>query len=157
MAVIEHLKSLTDPRFLQIYSGLEHQGFGPLDGDVAKAMRFRPQAIKKLPMDQRAKRAKAILLAKSNAEMTYEVFGAYLLRNHRELVTSFLDATGVSHRDGMIDDLQACRPDADKVDAALAELDKRFAREDIALYLALCVEHWPDIAPIVSAWKQRCA
>lgn len=155
MSVLEQLKQLSDARFAQIYAGLEHNGFGPLDGDVAKALKFRPQAIRKLPMDQRARRARSILLATKNAEMAYEVFGAYLLRNHKALVTGFLDKTGVQHQDGMIEDLEAVRPDEAKVPGALAELDKSFAPDDVTLYLAMCTQHWPDSTAVASAWKQR--
>ncbi|MBM3978488.1 MAG: hypothetical protein FJ299_16060 [Planctomycetes bacterium] len=155
MSVLDQLKQLSDARFAQIYAGLEHNGFGPLDGDVAKALKFRPQAIKKLPMDQRARRARSILLSTRNAEMTYEVFGAYLLRNQKGLVTGFLDKTGVDHRDGMIEDLDAVRPDDGKISAAIAELDTSFAPDDVTLYLAMCTQHWPDCTAITSAWKKR--
>lgn len=155
MSVLDQLKQLSDARFAQIYAGLEHNGFGPLDADVAKALKFRPQAIRKLPMDQRARRARAILLSTRNAEMTYEVFGAYLLRNHKGLVTGFLDKTGVQHQDGMIEDLEAVRPAESKIAGAIAELDKTFSPDDVTLYLAMCTQHWPDAAAVASAWKQR--
>jgi hypothetical protein len=155
MSVLEQLKRLSDARFAQIYAGLEHNGFGPLDGDVAKALKFRRQAIKKLPMDQRARRARSILLTTRNAEMTYEVFGAYLLRNHKGLVTGFLDKTGVHHNEGMIEDLDAVRPDEGKIASAIGELDKTFGPDDVTLYLAMCTQHWPDSAACAGAWKQR--
>ena len=56
-AAIPYLKTLSTERFLEIYAGLEVQGFGPLDREVAQSLKFRPQAIQKLPMAQRAKRA----------------------------------------------------------------------------------------------------
>ena len=75
MKVIEELKKMNDERFLGIYEALEDQGFGPLDGEVAKVMKFRPHAIRKLPMAQRAKRARSILTSGSKADLTYELFG----------------------------------------------------------------------------------
>src|SRR5262245_11999292 len=83
MKVIEHLKLLDDARFLSMYEALSKQGFGPLDVQVAADLRFRPQAIRKLPMEKRAKRARALLLAKGKAELCYEFFGAYLLEKRR--------------------------------------------------------------------------
>ena len=91
MAVLDQLKSLSDERFLSIYEALSERGFGPLDGEVAKVLKFRPQAIKKLPMDKRAKRARLLIERDSNAELCYELFGSYLVKNKKELVTSFLD------------------------------------------------------------------
>ena len=84
MQVVEQLKKTSPERFLEIYSALENQGFGPLDHEVAKALNFRPQAIRKLPMAQRARRALSILQAQSNAEMTYELFGSYLLKTNKD-------------------------------------------------------------------------
>ncbi len=155
MQVLDQLRALTEQRFLAIYESLSQQGFGPLDGEVAKALKFRPQAIRKLPMPQRAKKAKAILTAAHNSEMAYEVFGTYLLKNHRELVTGLLDATDVRHENGMIEDLDGNPPDAKKLDAAVAELDKKFAPEDVTLYLALCAEQWPAVKRLDELWRAR--
>jgi hypothetical protein len=155
MPVVEELQRLSDARFLQIYQSLENQGFGPLDGEVAKSLNFRPQAIRKLPMAQRAKRARSILTSKRNAELCYELFGSYLIKAHKELVTGFLDATGVKHEDGMLEDLDHNRPDPAKVAGAVAELDGKFAPEDVTLYLALCAEQWPQVPELERLWRAR--
>jgi hypothetical protein len=156
MQVIEQLKSLSEARFHDIYQSLERDGFGPLDGEVAKALRFRPQAIRKLPMVQRARRARSILERSSNAELCYELFGSYLLKHHKELVTSFLDATGVPHKDGMIEDL-ADRPDGARVAGAVEQLDGSFEPEDVTLYLSMCVEQWPQVSELEPLWRKRLA
>lgn len=155
MQVIEQLKALDEARFLAIYEALSNQGFGPLDGEVAKLMKFRPQAIRKLPMEQRARKARGLLQSRANAELTYEIFGTYLLKEHRGLVTGFLDATGVRHEDGMIEDLDGNPPDAKKLDAAVAELDAKFAPADVTLYLAMCAEQWPSVVEIDRLWRAR--
>ena len=157
MKVIEQLKSIDDARFLALYEALAQQGFGPLDNEVAKALKFRPQAIRKLPMAQRARKARQILLARGNAELCYELFGSYLLKERKELVTGFLDATGVEHEDGMIQDLDHNKPDAKKVAAAVEELDAKFDPEDVTLYLSLCAEQWPDVAKLDELWRGRLA
>lgn len=154
MQVIEQLKRLSEGRFLHLYQSLERDGFGPLDGEVAKALRFRPQAIRKLPMAQRARRARAILERGSNAELCYELFGGYLLKHHKELVTGFLDATGVPHKDGMIEDLSQV-PAGDKVAAAIQALDTKFDPEDVTLYLSMCVEQWPAVTEFEPLWRKR--
>ena len=155
MHVIDHLKSMGAERFLHIYQSLENQGFGPLDGEVAKLMKFRPQAIRKLPMDQRAKRAKSFVERNSNTDLAYELFGTYLLKVHKELVTGFLDSTGVSHEDGMIDDIDNSKPDVAKLDAAIAGLDEKFDKDDVTLYLSMCSEQWPDVPELATAFTQR--
>ena len=148
---------MTPERFLAIYQSLEQHGFGPLDGEVAKLLKFRPQAIRKLPMDQRARTARRLLESSHNAQMAYEILGAYLIKHHKELVTGFLDATGVKHQDGMIEDVDAQKPATDKLGPALAELDQKFAPEDVTIYLAICAEQWPDVKQIDRLWRERVA
>ena len=155
MQVVDQLKQTSPERFLEIYSAMENQGFGPLDHEVAKALNFRPQAIRKLPMAQRARRAQSILQSQGNAEMTYELFGSYLMKTQRELVTGFLDETGVSHEDGMIDGDEENVPDVGKLDAALAKLDEEFGAEDVTLYLSICAEQWSQVPEIEAAWRAR--
>ena len=155
MQVLEQLKHLSDAQFLAIYESLSEQGFGPLDLEVAKALNFRPQAIRKLPFAQRAKKARQIVLAKHNAEMCYEIFGAYLIRSKKELVTKFLDATGVKHEDGMVEDLEHGVPQASKIAAAVAELDRQFPAEDVTIYLSMCAQQWPQVHEIESLWRAR--
>ena len=157
MQVLEQIQRMSPERFLGIYTSLEQHGFGPLDGEVAKLLKFRPQAIRKLPMEQRARTARRILETSHNAQLAYEILGAYLIKNCKELVTGFLDATGVKHQDGMIEDIDAQTPAVDKLVMALTELDKKFAPEDVTLYLAICAEQWPDVKPIDELWRKRAA
>ena len=155
MQVIEQLKGMDAERFLHIYSALESQGFGPLDGEVAKAMRFRPHAIRKLTMEKRAQKARSILEGNSQAELAYELFGSYLLKTCKKLVTDFLDGTGVEHEDGMIENLQDGGPDPAKITETINALDGEHNPEDVTLYLALCAEHWPQVSEVLAAWQSR--
>jgi hypothetical protein len=155
MAVLEELKRLSDERFFSIYEALVQQGFGPLDGEVARSLKFRPQAIRKLPMEKRARQARKLLSTGSRSELAYELFGSYLVRTQKELVCDFLDQTGVPHEDGMIDNVADATPDPEKVPEAITALDEKFATEDVTLYLALGVEMWPDCEILESLWRER--
>lgn len=155
MQVIEQLKTLSDDRFLSIYESLARDGFGPLDSQVAQAMKFRPHAIKRLPMTQRARRARTLLQQKANAQLAYELFGTYLMSRCKELVTDFLDATGVPHEDGLIKSVESDRPDPQKVASAVADLDAKYDADDVTLYLSMCAEQWPGVPEVEAAWKMR--
>ncbi len=155
MAVLEELKRTTEERFLAIYEALAKQGFGPLDAEVAKSLKFRPHAIRKLPMDKRARQARRLLEVRKNGELAYELFGTYLVQTKKELVTGFLDATGIPHEEGMIEDAEETTPDSEKVPDAVNELDGSFDAEDVTLYLALCVEMWPDCEIVEKLWRER--
>jgi hypothetical protein len=155
MQILAQLKQMSPERFLAIYQGLEMKGRGPLDDQVAASLRFRPQAITKLPIAQRAKRARWLVESTHNKELAYELFGAYLIKNHKELVTSFLDKTGVPHKDGMIEDIEKGVPAADKIESTIDELDGSFAPEDVTLYLSLCAEMWPTVPKLRELWEKR--
>lgn len=155
MQVLAQLKSLTPDRFLEIYASLEKDGFGPLDAEVAHSLKFRPIAVKKLPMAQRAKRARTLLESTRNTELAYELFGAYLIKKNRKLVTDFLDKTGVAHEDGMLQDVETAVPQADKIPGALQALDGEFPPADVTLYLAMCAYQWPQVPQLDALWKKR--
>ena len=155
MVVLEQLRKLSDERFLAIYTSLGQKGFGPLDGEVAKAMKFRPQAIKKLPMERRARKARSIIEMGRNAELCYELFGSYLVRTRKDLVTGFLDATGVEHEDGMIQNVNKAVPEDGKIEAAVKELDQKHDPDDVTLYLAIAAEQWPEVGKLVETWEAR--
>jgi hypothetical protein len=155
MKVIEQLRLLSDERFLSIYEALVRDGYGPLDGEVAKALKFRPQAIVKVPMAKRAQRARRILDGEANAEMCYELFGTYLFTKHKQLVLDFLDGVGVEHDEGMIANVTESLPDPARLSAALTELDQKYKAEDVTLYLSLCSEQWPSVPEVEAAWRKR--
>jgi len=155
MKVIQQLKTMSPERFLSIYEALSKDGYGPLDGEVAKALKFRPHAIKKLPLDQRARRARSIMERTANAELAYELFGSYLMKTCKELITDFLDATGVEHEDGMIHSVEESKPAADKIGPAVTELDGKYDAQDVTLYLSMCAEQWPGIPEMESVWAMR--
>ena len=155
MPVLEELDAMSEGRFLALYEALAVQGFGPLDHEVAKVLRFRPQAIRKLPMEKRARQARRIMLSGKKGDLCYELFGSYLVRTQKELVTGFLDATGVAHEDGMIEDIDAGTPDAGKLDAAVADLDAKHDADDVTLYMALCAEQWPESKELGEVWEKR--
>jgi hypothetical protein len=155
MAVLEHFRALSEARFLAIYEALSEQGYGPIDGEIAKLLKFRPQAVKKIPLAKRARLAKNWIETRRNSELCYELFGTYLVRTKKELVTAFLDATGVPHQEGMIDDVEAKRPDPAKLEEAVRALDARFGPDDVTLYLAVCAEQWPRSDELVALWRRR--
>lgn len=155
MTILEAVKAMSDERFLTIYEGLAEKGFGPLDGDVAKALKFRPHAIRKLPMDKRAKKARQILLAGGQADLAYELCGGYLLKTHENLMPDFLDATDVPHENGMIEDTSDSKPDAGKIEAAVKTLDEKYPAEDVTLYLGICAMQWPDVTELATIHGSR--
>jgi hypothetical protein len=90
-----------------------------------------------------------------NAELAYELFGAYLLKHKKELVTGFLDKTGVQHEDGMIEDIHTGVPQKTKIAGAVKELDETFPKEDVTLYLSMCAQQWNELPELDAMWQKR--
>ena len=155
MTVLEELKRISDARFLAIYEALVQHGFGPLDAEVAKSLKFRPQAIRKLPLDKRARQARRILTSRADGTLAYELFGTYLVKTKKELVTDFLDAMGIPHEEGMIEDMGDAAPDPERVPSVVKDLDEKHGAEDVTLYLALCMEMWPECEVLGTTWRER--
>ena len=153
--VLQQLDQMTGEQFLAIYEALSDRGYGPLDSNVATALKFRPHAIRKLPLIQRAKKAKNLIMSSSDAETAYELFGSFLVKHHKELITDFLDATDVPHDSGMIEDLRAAAPDADKLESAVSALDEKFEPEHVTMYLSMCSQQWPESEHVSELWNAR--
>ena len=151
---LDIVTNMSEERFLEVYETLSEQGFGPLDGEVAKVLKFRPQAIRKLPFEQRAKHARKIIERTRNADLAYELLGSFLMQQSRELVTDFLDATGVSHEEGMIEE---GAPDEAKVEEAVKALDEKHDPANVTLYLALSTQTWPSSDKIRELYEARRA
>ena len=155
MQALDYLKAMKEERFLHIYETLSQDGHGPLDGEVAKALKFRPHMIRKVPFDKRARTAKAVLARGGNGELCYELFASYLLKDSKQLVIDFLDKTDVPHEEGMVQDIQADTPAPEKISAAVKELDETYSTEDVTLYLALAAGQWPNVPEVASAYAMR--
>jgi hypothetical protein len=155
MQVIQQLEAMSPERFLAIYEALGREGFGPLDDKVAAALKFRPVAIRRLPMAKRAETARKLLLRAKEAEACYELFGAYLVTKAKDLVADFLDGTGVPHKECMVDDIDAAKPDPGKVASVVQALDEKYDPADVTLYLALAAQQWPSVTEVEAAWRMR--
>lgn len=155
MQVLQQLEAMSPERFLALYEALAKEGFGPLDDKVAAALKFRPVAIRRLPMAKRAETARKLLLRGKETETCYELFGAYLVTNAKDLVAEFLDGTGVPHEDCMVADVDASQPDPAKVSAVVQALDAKYDPADVTLYLALAAQQWPAVTEVEAAWRLR--
>jgi hypothetical protein len=60
------------------------------------------------------------------------------------MMGAFLDALGIAHEDGLINEDNVTVPDADKVKAAAAELAEKFPADEVWLYFSTLVSQDPD-------------
>jgi hypothetical protein len=67
----------------------------------------------------------------------------YHLAEQREMMGTFLDALGLKHDNGLIEDDDA-KPDPEKVGPAVAAIAEKYPAEDVSLYLTTLVCQDPD-------------
>ncbi len=106
------------------------------DAQLARSLNFRDETMRKLPPEKKADMLGA-RLAMADFEPHFE---AALLTFHvlerRELMGAFLDAWGIRHKEGSIEDDEYTVPTRESVESAVSTLTGQFAGEDILLYVA---------------------
>ena len=117
---------------------------------LAKALHFRDETIRKMPADKKSELL-ASRVASGEFEQTLEVaLMQYHTHEANEMMAAFLDRWGVPHVNGSIETDDYTPPSTDAVRSAVRELEGRFDRRDIALYLAsagvLMGGAWADAA-----------
>jgi hypothetical protein len=120
---------------------------------IARRMNFRAKSVQALPLDRRAK-----LLAQLH-EISDSVASRALISFHfaarRDLMSAFLDALGVSHDRGLIQDDELAAPDEARLTQAVVSVRTQFPAEDVHLYLhtlaALDEDTWAGLKPVLAA------
>lgn len=137
-------------RLTVLYTALPDGARGALAGTLATVLHARPHKVPHLPVAMQVKALRACLKRSRSDDLAQELLGAYFLGPRKELVTAFLDATGVAHEQGQVE--EDAKPDAGKVPAAVEALLAAHARDDVLLYLRVAKQQWPDNAAIA----QQC-
>ena len=121
---------------------------------LAKALHFRDETIRKMPAEKKAE----LLSSRIGAPEFEQTFETALMQYHTHemnaMMAAFLDRWGVPHVNGSIETDDYTPPSVDAVRVAVSELQERFDRHDIALYLAsaglLMGDAWREAAwPVV--------
>ena len=100
---------------------------------ISQQKKFRPKFVLGLDVDRKAKHlASMVSLPDAMAARTLIV---YHLAEQRDMMGAFLDALGISHDNGLIQDDEV-KPDAAKVPAGVAAIAAKFPKENVALYLS---------------------
>ena len=117
---------------------------------IAQQKKFRSKTVIGLDLDRKSKHLAS--LASLPDSIAGRVLVLYHLSDQRALMGRFLDALGIEHENGLIneDDL---KPDRAKLAPAAAALSHEFPPDDVRLYLTtlLCQdpETWGGLADIV--------
>jgi hypothetical protein len=109
---------------------------------IATHMKFRAKSVLNLPLDKKAKYL--VRLPNVSDAVAARVLVNYHLGRQRPMMSAFLDALGMTHEDGLINEETTVKPETEKLRAAAAEIATKYPREDVALYFSTLVSQDPD-------------
>jgi hypothetical protein len=103
-------------------------------GAVAEARKLRPVFMERQPRPQRHASMLATLTRPALETVTANLIRTWLLKKHKQMLTDFLDALGITHQEGVVETLPAAM-DETKIRAAVDGLLTKYPPEAVAVYL----------------------
>src|SRR5262249_15305060 len=118
---------------------------------IAQQKKFRPKTVVSLDDERKARHLASIVSLPDTPAPRAP--GVYHLADQRPMMAGFLDALGIAHEDGLIQE-DDVKPAPEKVAPAVAQIAGQFPREEVTLYLntLLCQDPdtWKDVAPALA-------
>lgn len=107
---------------------------------IAQRIKFRPKSVIALPVE---KKARHLLAMPAVSELiAARLLVAYHLAHQRPMMGAFLDALGIAHEQGLINDEELEAPSAERLQQAAKTLAEKFPAGDVTLYLTTLL--WQD-------------
>ena len=123
-------------------------------GAVAEARKLRPIFLERQPRPQRNATMLATLTRPALDVVAGNLLRSWLLKKHRPMLADFLDALGIPHQEGVVEDLPATMDEA-KLRAAVDVLVGKYPPEVVAVYLHAFSEmntvNWPDLKAMLES------
>lgn len=117
---------------------------------IAQQKKFRPKTVVGLDIDRKTRHLAGMTTLPET--MAARALILYHLAEQRPMMSAFLDALGIAHKEGLIEE-EAVKPDPKKLAPAAASLAKSFPAEDVSLYLntLLCQdpETWGELKDVL--------
>lgn len=114
---------------------------------IAQQRKFRPKSVLALSVERRARHLASIVNLPD--ALAARALVVYHLGDQREMMCTFLDALGLKHENGLIEDDDA-KPDVEKISPAVEAISAKYATDDVSLYLTTLVcqdpETWIELA-----------
>lgn len=99
---------------------------------IARQIKFRPRSVQALPVDKRAKYLAGI--AQVSDLLAARLLVVYHLEFQRPMMGAFLDALGIPHVDGLIEEETPKTPTPEAIGAAADMLAAGYPKGDVGRY-----------------------
>jgi hypothetical protein len=108
---------------------------------IAQQKKFRPKSVVALDLDRKARHLAT--LASLPDQLAARALVVYHLAEQRAMMGAFLDALGIKHENGLIEE-DSVKPEPDKLGPAVEKLKAEFPAEDVRLYLETLKSQDPE-------------
>ena len=109
---------------------------------IAQRIKFRPKSVIALSVEKKARHL--ISIGVTSELVAARLLVAYHLAHQRPMMGAFLDAVGIAHQEGLIDDETVEAPSEEKLAAAANAIGAAYPAADVALYLSTLTWQDPD-------------
>jgi hypothetical protein len=99
---------------------------------ISQLKKFRPKTVVSFDEDRKARHLASLALLPDS--LAARALVVYHLTEQRPMMSAFLDALGIMHENGVIQD-DGITPDPAKVGSAAAEIAQQFTQDNVSLYL----------------------
>lgn len=124
---------------------------------VVEARKLRPVFLERQPRTQRHTDMLATLARPALDAVTGNLIRAWLLKKYKTLLMDFLDALGIPHKEGVVEELPASMDDA-KLRSAVDTVLAKYPPEVVAVYLNAFNDmnevEWPNLKTLLETEKR---
>src|SRR5436309_2185794 len=108
---------------------------------IAQQKKFRPKTVIGLDVDRKARHLATI--GPMPEQIAARALIVYHLAEQRPMMAAFLDALGIAHDNGLIQDDEA-KPEPAKIAPAAAQIAAQFPSEDVRIYFSTLLCQDPE-------------
>ena len=123
---------------------------------IAQQKKFRPKSVIALDIERKAHHLAS--LPNLSGPLAARALIVYHLAERRPMMGAFLDALGIAHENGLIQEDEV-KPDASKIASAAATIAEQYPAAEVALYLNTLLSQdpatWGGLAEIVKSSKSH--
>ena len=109
---------------------------------IAQRIKFRPKSVIALTVDKKARHLVAV--GAVSELVAARLLVAYHMAHQRPMMGAFLDALGIAHEEGLINDENVDAPSAERLAQAAKTIGATYPADDVALYLSTLMWQDPD-------------
>ncbi len=117
---------------------------------IAHHLKYRPPTVRKLSDEKVA--GHMMRVSPESHALAAELILTHFRYNHRAMVTEFLDAAGIAHTDGVVEDEDDNELSPEDFVLGAHTISEKFNDRDVALYLLAAGSGHAPLAPYAHAW-----